>query len=618
MRTVTETCTTKLTVACYYRMSSEQQDRSIEQQRKECRKLAGSNGWTIYNEYHDDGKSGSKDQEERTDFWRMIEDAERGLFNAVVVWDTSRFGRTNSMDNEAARRLMAAGVHLETVNDGRIDWTTAMGRMMYAMQAEKNHEYSTNLSANTVRGRHDTIQDGYWPFGSVPFGYDRQYIYEGAVVALVTRTEDRGGKARGWRLKLVKNEAEAAIVEWVFEEYVERDTSARQIGRQLTARGIATPGNGKGGWTKDTVIDLLNNPAYIGVCHPGHNRRYRSATAFNRMNNDRKEAACPALISKALWEAANKKLQLRMAQHRHVRTTLHTSPLSRIIVCGKCGYRMDYKTRTRKSGQVDRYFSCSSATRRPKCGCKQWRAHEHDLWETVRAELVKGVDFEILAKINAQPETKEPAELIGLKKEAEKWRAKIKKGQANLLQIDTEEFAGAQALLREWRAELHKIENTIALAECDADKNEIAQFLKWWEGEKSKLVVVSRAKRGGVEEGPMNPGEALAMNALTLPPDPMIDGEDSHGALVADVQTVRGLLHRLNTTLTLWWTPNGQRYYTLDKGILKADFTNEHLVGGGNATPAPPTNTSASPPASTSKPKSSSSTTPPNSSAPPS
>ena len=64
---------------------------SIETQRIVLQKFAQENGLFVFDEYVDDGWSGTNF--ERPAFQRMMEDIESGKVNCVVIKDLSRFGR---------------------------------------------------------------------------------------------------------------------------------------------------------------------------------------------------------------------------------------------------------------------------------------------------------------------------------------------------------------------------------------------------------------------------------------------------------------------------------------------------------------------------------------------
>lgn len=79
----------------YFRLSQEDERQgesvSIENQRAIVRKYAEEHGFTIYDEYIDDGVSGTTF--DRPQVQRLLDDAKTGVINTIIVKDLSRFGR---------------------------------------------------------------------------------------------------------------------------------------------------------------------------------------------------------------------------------------------------------------------------------------------------------------------------------------------------------------------------------------------------------------------------------------------------------------------------------------------------------------------------------------------
>ncbi|MBN8625980.1 MAG: recombinase family protein, partial [Planctomycetes bacterium] len=341
----------KIKVAAYYRMSSDDQKASISQQRKEVRAYAAERGYEIVREYIEEGKSGSKDQEKRVEFERMLVDAAKREFTAVLCWNTSRFARLDSLDGSLAKQVLRNnGVHLETVKEGKIDWNTFEGRILDVLFAESDHKFSRDISSLTLRGRLDTLKRGYWPNGSVPYGFDRLYI-DGEKTHHVQRQDDFR-KPRNWKLKLTENAGEAEIVRWLFDQFSKRDTSFRQLAMELSERGVASPGAGRGGWTKDSVKQVLSNRAYIGIGQIGHGRR-RAKEVFNRAEPTEQEGCCPKIIEQATFDMVQAKLVKKRAAGRKPHGN-RSSPLTGCLYCGHCGYSLD-----KKSHKGRTYFTCS-------------------------------------------------------------------------------------------------------------------------------------------------------------------------------------------------------------------------------------------------------------------
>ncbi len=135
----------------YVRMSTDKQETSPEQQRKEIEAYAAKHGYSILRWYSDLGISGDR-TEKRVEFKQMIADAEDGRFKAILCWDQDRFGRFDSLESGYwIHPLRKRGVQLVTCTDGAVDWNTFAGRMLYGMKQEGKHQYLVDLSNNVSR-----------------------------------------------------------------------------------------------------------------------------------------------------------------------------------------------------------------------------------------------------------------------------------------------------------------------------------------------------------------------------------------------------------------------------------------------------------------------------------
>jgi len=115
-------------VAQYVRMSTDHQRYSTENQRDAIKKYADTHGMVIVRTYADEGKSGLS-LEGRDGLKQLIGDVQSGRagFQAIVVYDISRWGRFQNIDESASYeyRCQMAGVRIEFcaeqfANDGSI------------------------------------------------------------------------------------------------------------------------------------------------------------------------------------------------------------------------------------------------------------------------------------------------------------------------------------------------------------------------------------------------------------------------------------------------------------------------------------------------------------------
>ena len=115
-------------VALYARVSTANGHQDPEMQLSELREYAARRGWTIADEYTDHGVSGCK--ESRPALNRLMADAHRRRFDAVLVWKIDRFGRSLKHLVNALADLAAYGVAFVSLRDN-LDLSTPSGRLMF-------------------------------------------------------------------------------------------------------------------------------------------------------------------------------------------------------------------------------------------------------------------------------------------------------------------------------------------------------------------------------------------------------------------------------------------------------------------------------------------------------
>jgi DNA invertase Pin-like site-specific DNA recombinase len=114
-------------VALYARVST-LNNQDPEMQLSELREYAGRRGWQITEEYTDQGVSGCK--ESRPALNRLMSDACRRRFDAILVWKIDRFGRSLKHLVNALAELAALGVAFISLRDN-LDLSTPSGRLMF-------------------------------------------------------------------------------------------------------------------------------------------------------------------------------------------------------------------------------------------------------------------------------------------------------------------------------------------------------------------------------------------------------------------------------------------------------------------------------------------------------
>jgi DNA invertase Pin-like site-specific DNA recombinase len=115
-------------VALYARVSTLNGHQDPEMQLSELREYASRRGLSIHEEYVDQGVSGAK--ESRPALNRLMTDAQKCKFDAVLVWKIDRFGRSLKHLVNSLADLSAYGISFISLRDS-LDLSTPSGRLMF-------------------------------------------------------------------------------------------------------------------------------------------------------------------------------------------------------------------------------------------------------------------------------------------------------------------------------------------------------------------------------------------------------------------------------------------------------------------------------------------------------
>ena len=116
--------------ALYARVSTSDKGQDPEVQLRELREYCARRGFTITGEYVDIGVSGSKDS--RPQLNRLMIDAAKRKFDAVVVWRFDRFARSVSHLLRALETFRSVGIEFVSYSEA-IDTSTAVGKMTFTV-----------------------------------------------------------------------------------------------------------------------------------------------------------------------------------------------------------------------------------------------------------------------------------------------------------------------------------------------------------------------------------------------------------------------------------------------------------------------------------------------------
>jgi site-specific DNA recombinase len=455
-------------VVTYYRMSTDRQEASIPEQREAVEAYARKHGYRILREYRDEGISGDA-TEKRDGFKRMLADATaKGDFAIVLCWDQDRFGRFDPLEAGFwIKPLRDAGVRLETVAQGKIDWEDFAGQIIYAVQQGGKHQFLRDLSRNTTRGMLAKARAGFWLGGPPPYGYAVQ----------------------GGRLVL-GDPAQIEVVRWLFHTYLNTDISVRGLTASLNERRVPAPNGGL--WNVAAVHKILTRPTYTG--DPVWNRRrlgkYNAVEGGEIVRSRKRRQATEKsarkdwvvgkerhdpLIDRDTFERVQAKLESRRDRktpHRGGGDFLFT----RLLFCGHCGHPMHgSRLSSTKNGRNYTYirYLCGRYNQCGKDGCRCNTLVERVLLDVVvrriQTYFTDPVNLDLLRReVSRRLELRancDPEAQRRLRARIKELGGQIDRGAERLLTAPADLTETLAAKLRQWQDERKRLQQDLEAME---------------------------------------------------------------------------------------------------------------------------------------------------------
>lgn len=117
-------------VALYARVSTADKGQDPRVQTFELEEYCQRRGWSVIGEYVDVGISGTK--EKRPELDRLMADAHRRRFDAVLCWKFDRFARSVSHLLRALETFRAIGIEFVSFSE-QLDTSTPTGKMVFTV-----------------------------------------------------------------------------------------------------------------------------------------------------------------------------------------------------------------------------------------------------------------------------------------------------------------------------------------------------------------------------------------------------------------------------------------------------------------------------------------------------
>ena len=410
----------KTPAAIYLRRSTDRQEKSLADQRREILRYAAEHHFAVVAEFVDDGVSGTSG-ETRQGFLSMLEEARspRRKWHNILVWDIKRFGRMSSDEVGYYRWLFKqAGVEIVYTSEGFTG--SSADKFLRFFKQEAARDESATLSKAVIRGLVSLADQGWWPGGMAPYGYDLGYFDQTGKLFQIVRNTDEGDKLildpegnpvrsvrRGQKVKGSDTEhvrllpslpERVDVIRRVFAWYAgDAALGFKAIADRLNREGVVSP---KGrGWAMSSIRVIIMNPVYVGRVVWNRRRMGKFHRIADRREVERDgcgrrrlkwndpqdwlvfENAHVALVDRDTFERAQRILEDR-GNHRKATGFLtgkaKMSPylLSGLVSCGACGGSMHGRTtwasKRRKDGSRigTAYYVCGAAITKGKSVCQ--------------------------------------------------------------------------------------------------------------------------------------------------------------------------------------------------------------------------------------------------------
>ena len=375
--------------AIYARVSSEQQreENTIASQTAALIEFAKTHELEVPKEwvFEDEGYSGAT--LERPGLERVRDLAAEGQIQVVLAYAPDRLSRKYAYQILLIEELARHGV--ETLFVKAPQGVSAEDQLLVQFQGMIAEYERAQILERSRRGKRHRARAGeIGVMSGAPYGY--RYI---------RKSEDAPAA-------YAVNEAEARVVQRVYEMYTVEGLSIGEITRRINAEGIATR-KSSARWERSTVWAVLRNSAYRGVACFGKTRvsartrvvrplRRRGVTTpsytagHERPREEWIEIPVPSLVSEESFARAQELLQENKVRSK--RRTITPSIVQGLVSCQKCGYAFS-RTSTYTSARKIHYYKCIGSEGWRKLGgpvCNNARLVRQDLLDQiVWAEVIR-------------------------------------------------------------------------------------------------------------------------------------------------------------------------------------------------------------------------------------
>ncbi|WP_066257569.1 recombinase family protein [Neobacillus drentensis] len=318
-------------VAIYTRVSTimqAEEGQSLDSQLERLKAFCTSQEWVIYKVYTDEGIS-AKDME-RPSLQRLLIDAQKGLFDVLLVFKLDRLSRSVKDLKVMLDQLEKYNVKFKSLTE-TFDTTTASGRLFLNLVAAMAEWERETIGERIKVVLEHKVKKGERVGGHVAYGYK---VIDGKVT-------------------IVQDEAE--VVKDMFKRILQ--VGVHTITTDLNRRGVPTR---KGNiWHVNTVFQLLRNAFYAG--YVGHGEYVSTEHQ--------------GIITRDEFDRVQEHLKRRKEQYSFRGDSKHTYIYSGVLRCAQCGRKMNGNFQRDK-----KRYRCLTRTTGGNCSGSLVSEHLVDEW----------------------------------------------------------------------------------------------------------------------------------------------------------------------------------------------------------------------------------------------
>ena len=391
------------TAALYMRLSKDDdgaaESASIITQRKMLRSYAAEHGYVVFDEYVDDGWSGTNF--DRPDFKRMIGDIEAKKVNLVITKDLSRLGRDYITAGQYTEIYFPSkGVRYIAIHDG-YDSDSPYSDIA-PFKNVINEMYARDTSKKIRSAFATKMRDGAYIAAFAPYGYQKDLVDKNHLV--VDRQSGQVVK------RIFRMAAEGAPPAEIARSLNERGIPPPAVYRCMTHDGLDVNAYSKRQeWTSATITKMLRNVVYLGHIAQGKTTKI-SFKSHLTLSNPREqwivvENTHEALVDQETFDLVRRRTMARTCEKKGTFYNL----FSGIAKCADCGRNMS-ATGTRKKGSPAN-LTCGGYKLYGAEECSNHFIDYNVLYEIVQASLREqlAISREERAAVLENAQKKQPA-----------------------------------------------------------------------------------------------------------------------------------------------------------------------------------------------------------------